>query len=106
MFAAPVDAALSEISRVLEPKTGRFAGCVWGQRGKCGFRGVFSILEAPLPEQPNDTTVSPVVPPEPPYFRTTERSTSRYGVQFAHILGQAFQGLEPENALDIAETMM
>jgi len=48
MFAAPVDAALSEISRVLEPKTGRFAGCVWGQRAKCGFRGVFSILEAPL----------------------------------------------------------
>jgi uncharacterized protein (TIGR02444 family) len=27
-------------------------------------------------------------------------------VQFAHILGQAFQGLEPKNALDIAETMM
>lgn len=27
-------------------------------------------------------------------------------VQFAHILGQAFQGLGPEKALDIAETLM
>jgi uncharacterized protein (TIGR02444 family) len=27
-------------------------------------------------------------------------------VQFAHILGQAFQGLAPQNALDIAETLM
>jgi len=41
------------------------------------------ILEAALPEQPNDTTVSPVVPAEPPYFRVTERTTSRYGVQWA-----------------------
>jgi len=48
MFAAPVDAALSEISRVLVPKTGRFVGCVWGQRAKCGFREVFSILAGPL----------------------------------------------------------
>ena len=48
MFAAPVESALSEISRVLVPKTGRFAGCVWGQRAKCGFRDVFSILSGPL----------------------------------------------------------
>lgn len=48
MFAAPADAALSEIARVLVPRTGRFAGCVWGRRAKCGFREVFSILGGPL----------------------------------------------------------
>ncbi len=51
MFAAPVDAALSEITRVLTPKTGRFVACVWGRRAKCGFREVFSILSGPLQMQ-------------------------------------------------------
>ena len=43
MFAAPPELAFGEIARVLAPG-GRFAGCVWGRRERCGFREMFSIL--------------------------------------------------------------
>ena len=43
MYAAPVELAIAEIARVLAPG-GRFAGCVWGRRERCGFRELFPIL--------------------------------------------------------------
>ena len=43
MYAAPVELALAEIARVLAPG-GRFAGCVWGRRERCGFSELFPIL--------------------------------------------------------------
>jgi ubiquinone/menaquinone biosynthesis C-methylase UbiE len=47
MYAAPVDAALGEIARVLVPG-GKFAACVWGRRERCGFRAFFPVLGARL----------------------------------------------------------
>jgi ubiquinone/menaquinone biosynthesis C-methylase UbiE len=43
MYAAPVEAALTELARVLAPG-GRFASCVWGRRESCCFREIFPIL--------------------------------------------------------------
>src|SRR5262249_10101880 len=43
MYAAPLELALAEIARVLVPG-GRFAGCVWGRRDRCGFHELFPIL--------------------------------------------------------------
>lgn len=50
--------------------------------GTYGAR-TYPMLEAALPEQPSDTTVVTVPPSPPPYHRFTERTTSRYGVQWA-----------------------